>query len=62
MKILLGEFCVWLHREGTRNESLHETDNDNGVWEVNFFPNPKPNWSTHSWTTADGKTHRYITF
>lgn len=27
-----------------------------------FLPDPKPNWSTHSWTNADGKTHRYITF
>jgi hypothetical protein len=43
MKILLGDFCVWLHREGTGNESLHETDNNNSVWEVNLLPNPKPN-------------------
>jgi len=43
MKILLGDFCVWLHREGIGNERLHERDNDNGVWEVNFLPNPKPN-------------------
>jgi hypothetical protein len=41
MKILLGDLCVWLHREGIGNESLHETD-DNVVWEVNFSPNPKP--------------------
>jgi hypothetical protein len=23
------------------------------------LPNPKPNWSTHSCTTADGKTQIY---
>jgi hypothetical protein len=43
MKILLGDFYVWLQTEGIGNESLQETDNDNGVWEVNFLPNPKPN-------------------
>jgi len=42
LKILFGDLCGWLHREGIGNESLHETD-DNGVWEVNFLPNPKPN-------------------
>jgi hypothetical protein len=33
---------VWLHRDGIGNESLHETENDNGVWEVIFCQIQKP--------------------
>jgi hypothetical protein len=47
MKILLGDFSVHLHREGTfkvtdGNDSLHETDNYNGVGVVNFAKSKNP--------------------
>jgi hypothetical protein len=75
MKILLGDFNVKMGREDIfkptiGNESLYETNNDNGVIVVNFvtsenlvvkstmFPHRKIH--KYTWTSPDGKTHNQI--
>jgi exonuclease III len=75
MKILLGDFNANLGREDifkptNGNESLHETNNDNGVRVINFaakknlffkstmFPHRKIH--KYSWTYPDSKTHNQI--
>jgi hypothetical protein len=59
-----------IFKPSIRNESLHETSNDNGVRVVNFatsknvvvksamFPHRKIH--KHTWTSPDGKTHNQI--
>ena len=72
MKILLGDFNVKVGRENifkptTRQESLHQDSNDNGVRLINsphqkklvvkstMFPHR--NIHKYTWTSPDGKTH-----
>jgi hypothetical protein len=52
----------------TRNESLHEDSNDNGVTVVNFATSkdlvvrstmfPHQNIHKYTWASPDGKTHQ----
>jgi exonuclease III len=75
MKILLGDFSVKVGTEDIfkptiRNESLHETSNDNGVRVINFATSEnlvvKSTMFIHgkihkyTWTSPDGKTHNQI--
>jgi endonuclease/exonuclease/phosphatase family metal-dependent hydrolase len=75
MKILLGDFNAKVGREDifkptNRNESSHETSNDNGVRVVNFAASKSlvvkstmfPHHSIHkyTWTSPDGMTHNQI--
>jgi hypothetical protein len=72
MNILLGDFNAKVGRENTfkpttRNESLHEISNDNGIRVVNFstsknlvvkstmFPHLKIH--KYTWTSPEGNTH-----
>jgi len=72
MKILLGDFNARLGRENifkptTRNESLHQDSNDNGVTIVNFTAKNlvksmifhHRNFRKYNWTSPD-KTHNQI--
>jgi hypothetical protein len=75
MKILLGDFNAKVGRENifkptTRNESLHEISNDNGVRIVNSATSknlvvkstmfPHRNIHKYRWTSPDGNTHNKI--
>jgi hypothetical protein len=72
MKILLGDFNAKMRREDIfkptiRNDSLHETSNDNGARVVNFATSKNlvvkstvfPHRKIHKYTctSPDGKTH-----
>jgi hypothetical protein len=72
--ILLGEFNAKVGREDIfkptcRNESLHETSNDNGVRVVNIATPkyllvmskvfPHHNIHKYTWTSPDGNTHNH---
>jgi exonuclease III len=75
MKILLGDFNAKVGREDifkmtVGNESLHETNNDNGVRVVNFATSknlvvkstmlPHRKIHKYTWTSSYGKTHNQI--
>jgi endonuclease/exonuclease/phosphatase family metal-dependent hydrolase len=75
MKILLGDFSAKVGTEDIfkptiGNESLHEINNDNGVWLVNFATSknftvksmmfPHRNIHKYAWTSTNGKTHNQI--